>query len=387
MNNLRNTSSTPRVAIFYILAGRGHLSPALAMVDGFTDSGIEVQAFDFYQVCRAPFSAWACRQGWRSMLSVNTIERVFRYTLYRIGIPFFISWILSFFYQKGFNQWITHYKPDIIISNNSTPLWLTSIMTKRAGHSVIHLGYNTDVFYLLNQNTSNKMNFLLTPTAESAAMAMQFGQEAQKIRICPFPLSPRFLANSFPGDLSSNLSTKDQARTFLGLQNMFTLVLSLGGEGIGSARLVSELARRDLPVQLVLLGDLDGKSARTFLRASTGWTKGKLVSPGMVENVMDYLLAADICAGKAGANTVAESLYCRRPFLVTQRYYLVHRTGAFLEKHGVGWMEFAPAQQAQLIQRYCEHPQELQEIDRNFDALPLRWGAGEFARFVLDLHS
>ena len=87
---------------------------------------------------------------------------------------------------------------------------------------------------------------------------------------------------------------------------------------------------------------------------------------------------------KAGINAMLEAIYLRRPFLVTTVYYSVADAAHYVVTHDIGWYEPHPERQAAIICSCIEDPALLAAMDRNFDSLPIRFGADEIVRDVVE---
>lgn len=175
-----------------------------------------------------------------------------------------------------------------------------------------------------------------------------------------------------------------EARNRLGLApDTFTILLNMGGEAIGTSRLLREITRLHLPLQVIVLGKISKysqKKSKQIDEKSHGQLK--ILAPGYVDDVMTYLQATDIVVGKPGANAIGEALFARKPFLMT---YLMNNSEyqiAYLRKHGVGWYAKGSKNQAAIIKHCIEHPEALEEIQNNFDTLPLKFGASDLMEAI-----
>jgi 1,2-diacylglycerol 3-beta-galactosyltransferase len=107
-------------------------------------------------------------------------------------------------------------------------------------------------------------------------------------------------------------------RRGLGLRpDRVTVLLTGGGEGSGGLRArATALAQSEAPVQLVVI---TGRNAR--LRARLERVRARppasLLSLGFVDNMADWMRAADLVVTKAGPGTIAEAIACGVPLLLT----------------------------------------------------------------------
>ena len=176
--------------------------------------------------------------------------------------------------------------------------------------------------------------------------------------------------------------SKNEARTKLGLDDVFTVQLNMGGEGLGSLALLDALAKKDYEIQILVIGSIDKKMQKKV--ESIKRTAGKnvrIIPTGFVKNVNEYLFASDIVAGRLGINTILEAFYLKRPFLVTELVYSVKPAAQYIEKYGVGWNcnQDVPSQ-VKVIDTYAKDAEKLAKMDDNFGKIPITYDAGLFAK-------
>ena len=181
---------------------------------------------------------------------------------------------------------------------------------------------------------------------------------------------------------------KKEARRALDLdEDLFTLQLNLGGEGLGSLALLEGLLKRDIPMQIVIIGGMKKKTERyishviSMMRAKNT----KVYIRGFISDVRSYLAASDIIAGRAGINTIVEAMYAHRPFLITELVYTVIPSADYVEKYKVGWnMTGKKDESVRLVLDYASHPEKLDELDENFSHIPIEYSARHLASIVVE---
>ena len=180
--------------------------------------------------------------------------------------------------------------------------------------------------------------------------------------------------------------SKQEARKKLELdENLFTLQLNLGGEGLGTTGLLERLGQAGLPMQIVIIGGMrDTMKGKLEAIISKFPPQVKAYIRGYVSNVNEYVYAADIVAGRAGINTIVETIYANRPFLITETVYTVLASAEYIEKYHLGWnASFDFEKQAQIVLEYAKNPEKLSEFDDKFDKVPITYGADKLAEIML----
>jgi processive 1,2-diacylglycerol beta-glucosyltransferase len=164
-----------------------------------------------------------------------------------------------------------------------------------------------------------------------------------------------------------NLPPKTEARLALGLEpDRFTVMFSLGGEGIGR---VFEFLRacRLMRCQaqfVVICGrneELVGKIAKEFPDCPG---QPPIVSLGYQANLRVPLAACDVVAGKCGTSSAMETIMLRKPLIVCQPGALNEKDNKdYVVRHGYGWYLPHPLRFARFVSKLAD-PSSLWGRDR-----------------------
>lgn len=366
-----------RVACVYINAGKGHYIPARAISDGLIELGVEAPMVDFFDMIGGRrldrFNQWM----WRWQLRVPAVERNLNHTADRSWLN---RWLLPrlqwIFYRRHFAAYIRENRYDAVICTHYMPSLILSIFYRRLQVPTDVFAYASDVFFTPRMGIHPDLKKFYISTEEGRRMVIDSGLSDEQVVLAPFPIQSSCV--------SAPYLTKAEARTNLGLEQRFTILVNLGGEGIGTVALVEELERRGSRVQAVLVGGMQEK-ARTRLEELKHHCKVVTIHvSGFVDNIYDYLYAADIVVGKAGINAMLEALYLRRPFLVTTLYYTVSAAAEYFERYQVGWYAPKVEDQADIIGRYVEDPELLIDLEENFERVPITFGAEGIAKDMIE---
>ena len=144
----------------------------------------------------------------------------------------------------------------------------------------------------------------------AAEKLFRLGIKPQRVSVLGIPIRREFR------DVTA---TASEMRTKLGVDpNLTTVLLMGGGDGAGrlpqTARAIGAVAQRGAPAfQLVVLTGRNQR-ARYELEAQS-WPVPVTIQ-GVVPNVWEYMIAADVIATKPGSLTVSESLALGRPLLL-----------------------------------------------------------------------
>ena len=358
-------------AMLYVNAGKGHYVPAKALADSFIRGGHEAIVEDLFVVFNTPFWEFFCKYDWRFLLHHPRLEPI----VHSLSDNKLSSLLITAqgFQKKHLNsfaQWYEKNKPDFIISTNFIGGIILPYAVRKLGLNVPIYQYCADVFDTPKSGICNKLDKMYLPTELGIENAVKKGQLAETLEICPFPLREQFETFQY--------SSKAEVRKKLQLPDKFTILCSLGGEGIGSTHFLYALAKAGIDCQVVVIGGQSKTTTKHFERFAADHPDFPVYLRGFVDNVQEYLAACDIQVGKAGANAVMEAIYMRRPFIVTEVLYAFKASKEFLQRHMVGWCENDPHKQAMIINEYMTDAELQRKVEKAFDHLPITFGSDLF---------
>ncbi len=199
--------------------------------------------------------------------------------------------------------------PDLIVANHG---WLSSALTvsqRKYGLKVPVLTFQTSTLDATALWADPDIERMILGSQVAKDILIHLGVSGDKIDVVGYPIKQSFL----------HLSSQEEARAKLGLQEVFTCLISLGGEGVGGSPrdAVSTLRALDFPVQIVVIS---GRNEALKKELNDLYRNDPLVSvKGFVTNMADYVTASNVVIGKSGAAAVFEVLAVGRPFLATKK--------------------------------------------------------------------
>lgn len=168
----------------------------------------------------------------------------------------------------------------------------------------------------------------LVPTEEARRRALVCGVPAERILVTGLPVRPRFVATAQEDPLA--------VRQRLGLESDLPVVLLVSGaEGMGPLhRLCRAVTNSGVRAQLVVVA---GRNERLRARlAAETWPLPVRVE-GFVDNMHEWMRAADLLVTKAGPSTVSEALVMGLPMVLSGALPGQERpTGAYIVQAGAG---------------------------------------------------
>ena len=364
----------------YIKAGKGHYVPAEAVDSALKRDGVDSRLIDFFSYLDLEFLEKVNQGIWRLMLKIPFLEKHLFSNLdnSKWGIGFLVR-IVYFLRKRKLKKNLCIFRPDFIFATHPYPGTILSSILNKLGEDIPVYFYSTDVFSSPRVAICPYLRKFYLPTVEGIERTRKMGQKEDTLALCPFPLQdsvakvPRL--------------DKKEARKKIDIEEMFTIQLNLGGEGLGSLALLEAILKEDLPVQVVIIGGIRDamRSSLENLIARYPRSKVRIRIRGFVKNVSEYLAASDVIVGRAGINTIVEAIYAHRPFLITELVYIVIASAEYVEKYHVGWNATGDVEkQLGIIKDLVDNPWKLLEMEENFGKVPIEYSSEKLARMITD---
>lgn len=154
-----------------------------------------------------------------------------------------------------------------------------------------------------------------------------------------------------------------------------TILITAGSEGtLMILKLVPALMQLKKPVNVIVMcGSNTGlrTSIRSFAKVMRSLKiKSRLIAVGFTEAVADYMALADIIVGKAGPNTIFETVAVQKPFVA-----ITHISGQedgnldLIKKYKLGFVEENPLKVVKLLQSLLRRPSQLTKLQEPIQAM------------------
>ena len=363
----------------YVDGGKGHYVPAKAVQEELQAMGIDTVLEEFFDYLDIRWMGRINKSFWRTMLRMPALER--HISKFNDSDSNGMEWAIRFADKhctRMLQANLEEFRPDFVFATHPYASTVLSEMFDYLGIDIPVYYFATDVFSAPVAAVCDKLRRFYISTEEGVEVVRSMGQARNTIELAPFPLQ-RSVADVRKLD-------KKETRKKLGLDaDLFTLQINLGGEGLGSLYLLESLIKKNIPMQIVILGGMDKNMSKKIngIIDKSGNTDVKVYCKGFVNNVDEYLAASDIIAGRAGINTIVEAMYAHRPFLITELVYTVIPSADYVEKYKVGWNCTGKRKESvEIVLDYAEQPEKLAELDANFNSIPIEFSARHLAEKV-----
>jgi 1,2-diacylglycerol 3-beta-galactosyltransferase len=362
-----------RVLVAYFLGGAGHKSFAVTIKEGFSSlsTAWEIALCDVEQDLPAPSLGALYVEAWKRLMALPlSIQQV----LFFLNRSFYLLalWINDRRVKKVLDvavKYLEIIKPDLIIATHwgASHLFVRARERARMDFQVWMINGELGGEYQLFKTGANRY-WCMTDKARQGLI--KIGVDEQRVYRCSFFLQAAF---------QHMQKDSREARAELGLDpDRFTVVFSLGGEGIGKTRKYVRYFARHCPhAQLVVLTGRNAAMLKRLQDDSLISRQSAIKIFGFLPEVLLPFQAAHLFAGKFGASFASEAMFLRRPVVIVQ-LAAPHEshTKDFLVREGFGWYLPSPRQFAEKIEYLATHPEDYQAVLQGMNS-ELQFTGGE----------
>lgn len=275
---------------------------------------------------------------------------------------------------RGLFRFIERFRPDIVIATEvGTCEWAAMYKReRRGGFFLVGATAGVDVDRPWAQPEVD-LYPIMPGDLESQLEAA--GVPRQKILPSGVPIDPAF----------GSVLDYAEVRARLGVEPNCPLILvMLGGGGHGRPReIVKELGRISQPIQAVFITGRNRRREEEVRHLAEGRPRFRVL--GWVENVHEWLIAADLLISKPGGMTVTEAINSGVPLLALNPFPGAERRACkLIEKWQVGMWVRRTADLGPAVTRLLENPQELERLRANARSLARPHAARDAAQAILE---
>jgi processive 1,2-diacylglycerol beta-glucosyltransferase len=362
-----------KILILTLPHGAAHQKASMALRTALLDTrpGIGVEVVDalsrctswfrtYYNSYQLPLLYWPSLWGW-----IESFQHQSQSTgpgwLYRLG-------------AKPLFRFLTDFDPDVVVATEVGLCELAS-MHKRNTQA----RYRLAALELMDFNRAwlqPEVDLFLCTHQDYAAELIAAGAPSSKVVTTGQPIDPIF----------SHLPEREGVRARLGLAgNSPVLLILFGGTGYGDPRLIlSEVAKLQQTLQAVVITGRNSRMEKEARARCQGMPHSKVL--GWVDNMHEWMVAADLMVSKPGGATLNEGFACGLPMLAIDPLPgNERRTCKWIEKRGCGVWIKSPVDLASTIARLLARRDELENLRARARSLARPHAAYDAAAEILRL--
>ena len=373
MSSLPDPKLKPTILILTVPHGASHRNAASALARALTETepGARVEVADalarsaawfraYYNSYEIPLKLWPELWGW-----IESVQHQSASTgpawLYRRG-------------ARPLYRYIDSLDPDVLVA---TEVGVCEIAALHKRHSGAR--YRLGGVELMDFNRAwvqPEVDLYLVTHPDLGDELAAAGAAREKIVSSGQPIDPKF----------ASLPPRNETRARLGLDPALPLVLVLfGGTGHGKPRrIVSELKRVDAPHQTVFITGRNQRLEQAIGSVAAELPRSRVL--GWVDNVHEWMVAADLMISKPGGSTLTEGFASGLPMLAYDPLPgNEQRTCAWIEKWGAGIWIHKTEDLAPTVDRLLENREDLVRLRDRAKSLARPNAAHDGARAILEL--
>ncbi len=279
--------------------------------------------------------------------------------------------------HNGLLRLITSTQPDVIVSIH--PLFNHPTI-KVLRELQLHIPFLTVVTDLVSIHYSwyaPGADAYIVPTEQARQLYLKRGLNPKKVHVLGMPIDPKF---------TRPMESKKDLQQRFGLKPGVPVILLVGGgDGAGGLQTaVRAISQAHLPVQLLVI---TGRNKRLYAHLQR--IRAQLHVPakifGFVQNMPEFMHAADVIITKAGPGTICEALACQLPIILSG-YVPGQEEGnvEFVVNNHVGTLAQSPIELVDTLRRLLKPgSRELRQQLENAKRLSKPSASFDIARCIL----
>lgn len=348
------TSERPHILFLFSDTGGGHRSAAQAIIEAleleFSGQTTQEMVDVFREYAPPPLSMAPeiypplsrMPRVWGAGYHLSDGPRRTR-LLYQILWPY-IRW--------GLHRLIRDHRCDLVVSVHQL---LNDPMARAIEKSKAGVPFATVVTDLVTTHAAwytNRADLIIVPTSVAYRRAQKLGISAQRMQVVGLPVADRFCQSAGdPNEIRTRLAWP---------QKTPVVILMGGGEGMGplepTARAINS-AR--LPLQLVIIA---GRNKKLKERLEKQLWQIPVLIYGFVQEMPDFMRAADILVTKAGPGTISEAFIAGLPVILYARLPGQEDGNVgYVVDNGAGVWASRPDAVVAALENWLAHPEQRQK--------------------------
>jgi 1,2-diacylglycerol 3-beta-galactosyltransferase len=302
------TDRKPRILVLFSDTGGGHRSAAQAVIEVLEEKHAGSFELDMVDVFKAyaPYPLSRMPELYPTMVKVPNLWRL-GYRIAdgrrrsRLMMDSLWPWI-----RPAAKQLVREHPTDLVFCVH--PLFNAPVLRALGKHRPPFITAVTDLVTAPNYWFHRRVDVCVVPTEQVRRSALRNGLRREQVMLLGLPVSKKFV----------QAETKETLRAQLGWPADRPIVLMVGGgEGMGP---LFDTARNIMYTSpecaLVVITGRNDKLKERMEQAE--WTVPTLIY-GFVNNMPEFMNAADILVTKAGPGTISEALACGLPMVLYSR--------------------------------------------------------------------
>ncbi len=364
-----------------IEAGGGHKTPALAVIEALEQlfpGKYQIKVLDFMKDLGCTDLDDVHKKLWKYLLkhpeltkSIQTFDFItgpVNIQIYKLFLDRIAKYVMRYLYNE---------KPDMVFSTHYFNTMSIAHIRKTYEIGPILINYLTEIFnfdsYWYLKNVDHYI--VASEQAEKKLLKKKFPRE--KLHVFSYPVRSSFF------DIPR---TREEILGSLGLEeDRKTLLITLGGEGIGSIyKMIEALVKKDFALNVIAVAGKNEQLRRQLDRDFGSRDRNtKVVALGFLDRINELIYASDFCFIKPGPATTWEVLSMKKPIIFYESAQLSENPNIkFVVDNRLGYYAGnMPRKLCQIVDWFLGG-YGLQECRRAYKDITIQNGSVAIARFL-----
>lgn len=371
--------SNLRVLIFSASFGAGHVRAAEALIEELriAEPDVELKHIDFGAFLGRTFNSVLKNTYIELIKHTPKLWGKFYYRTAKISPQSVFQRFLNGLGRRELLKYVLEYNPSVIICTYPT---VAGVLAALRLKQVLHIPLVTVItdYAVHSQWINPGVDMYIVGCQNARQSLLQRGITPEKIFVTGIPVHPKFEKEIKREEAVAKLGLEPQKLTFLVMGGAYGVLE-------GAKRVCRILDNIEHPVQIIIVCGRDEKLYRS-LDNVVRKAKNTIKRYGFVNNVEEFMSAADVIITKAGGLTVSEALTRRLPLLIYRPIPgQEEENAAFLEEIGAGMAVATEEELEAALRRLLYHPEVLEKMRQAAaQALPGK-AAAQAVRHILTL--
>ena len=374
--------SKKKVLVLYATAGIGHKKASMAIKAAFDElnlSDVEVKLEDALDYTNS-FFKWAYLKAY--LLMVNKLPKVWGF-MYYLTDNFYANLIIS--KMRRLNNWLNSgklakylmdEKPDVVISTHFFASEVISEL-KKAGRVKCKLLTVVTDYRLHSWWVADATDMYVVAGQDACDDLVKWKVPAEKIKILGIPIEPIFTKKLDKAKILKDAGLKE---------GVFTILAIGGGFGVGPIEdIIKAVGNIAHPIQIITICGHNEELVKR-LDALKSSMKAKIKICGFVNNVYEYMDAADLLISKSGGITVSESLAKELPMVIIAPIMGQEtRNSDYLISHGAAVKIVKPSDLKEVVEDLISHPEKMAAMKDAIRSIKKPQACYDIAKLAMEL--
>lgn len=366
------------VLILSVTAGGGHHSTAKALEKEFLSAGIKVTVVDmYYYANKLMFKA--LDKGY--LISTKYFKRPFRTAYTKLeqknlhGKQYASVISAKSLIAHKLSNYFRRHKFDAVICTHVFAAIVMDNLKEKGEVKMPVIGVITDYCIHPFWEETINIDYIVTASELLDYAAVLRGINKNKLLSFGIPIMPKFRSRV----------SKEEARKKLGMDaKKKTLLFMSGSMGYGNMiNIVSGIDRMDMDFQIICIC---GNNKKMYNRMQMLKTKNNLFVYGFINNVDEYMDAADCILTKPGGLTVSECLAKNKPMILLNPIPgQEERNTEFLLNCGVAVKVSKSFSAAEAVNFVLKNPGRLELMEKSAKLIAHPDAAEKLCAFIIEL--